>query len=422
MTSTPSSVAIVGAGLAGAKTAEELRTAGFDGTITMLGREEHRPYERPPLSKTNLLKGAVPDADLFVHEPSWYSEHDVDLLLGCSVDEVDLETKTLTATNGGSSEALRFDALVLATGSSPRHLDVPGADLSGVHYLRTLDDSRALHAALATGPRVVLVGGGWIGLEVAAAAATLGGSVTVLEASGMPLSTVLGERMASVLVEAHRAHGVEVRTHVDVASFTGDGAGHVTGVELRDGTQVPADIVVVGVGATPNVELAQAMGLDVDNGVLTDEHLRTSHPDVLAVGDIAHAWHPVLETRVRVEHWANALNQPKTVAATITGERAAYERLPYFYSDQYDLGLEYTGHVARGDVTELVVRGDESSGEFMAFWTREGSVAAGLSVNIWDRMEDIQALIRSRAVVAPSRLADPDVPLGELAASPAPSR
>ncbi|KRE41102.1 NAD(P)/FAD-dependent oxidoreductase [Knoellia sp. Soil729] len=414
MTSTPTSVAIVGAGLAGAKTAEELRTAGFDGAITLLGREEHRPYERPPLSKTNLLKGTVPDADLFVHEASWYSEHDVDLRLGCTVDAVDLETRTLTARVGGSSQSLPFDALVLATGSSPRHLDVPGADLSGVHYLRTLDDSRALHAALATRPRVVLIGGGWIGLEVAAAGATLGASVTVLESSGMPLGTVLGERIASVLVEAHRAHGVDVRTDVDVAGFTDDGAGRVTGVELRDGTQVAADLVVVGVGATPNLGLALAMGLDLDNGVLTDEFLRTSHAGVLAVGDIVNAWHPLLERRIRVEHWANALNQPKAVAATIVGERTAYERLPYFYSDQYDLGLEYTGHVARGDVTDVVVRGEEASGAFMAFWTMQGRVVAGLSVNIWDEMPNIQELIRSGDVVPASRLSDPNVPLGEL--------
>ena len=422
MTSTPSSVAIVGAGLAGARTAEELRATGFDGAITLLGREEHRPYVRPPLSKENLLKGEVPDADLFVHEASWYSDHDVDLRLGCAVEDVDLESGVLTATVGDASQSVRFDALVLATGSSARRLDVPGADLSGVHYLRTLDESRALHAALASGPRVVLIGGGWIGLEVAAAAATLGGSVTVLEASGMPLGTVLGERIASVLVRAHRAHGVDVRTHVDVVRLTGDRAGRVTGVELRDGTHVQADVVVVGVGATPNVELARAMGLDVENGVLTDEFLQTSHPRVFAVGDIANAWHPLLHRRVRVEHWANALNQPTTVAATLAGERTAYERLPYFYSDQYDLGLEYTGHVARGEVTELMVRGDESSDAFMAFWTVEGRVAAGLAVNVWDQMAGVQELVRSRGVVPPSRLADPDVPLGDLVLSPGLSR
>ena len=418
MTRTPTSVAIIGAGLAGARTAEELRTAGFDGAITLLGREEHRPYVRPPLSKTNLLTGEVPDGDLFVHEAAWYSDHDVDLRLGCSVDEVDLDARTLAVTSGGATDRISFDALVLATGSSPRHLGVPGSDLGGVHTLRTLDDSNVLRAALVDQPRVVLIGGGWIGLEVAAAAVTLGGSVTVLEASGMPLATVLGERMASVLVKAHRAHGVDVRTHVEVMRLTSDSAGRVTGVELRDGTQVPADLVVVGVGAAPNVELAESMGLDVDNGVLVDEFLQASRPGVIAVGDIANAWHPLLERRLRVEHWANALNQPKTAAATLMGERTAYERLPYFYSDQYDLGLEYTGHVARGDKTELVVRGDETSGAFMAFWTREGRVAAGLSINLWDQMEDIQELIRSREVVPPSRLADVEIPLDELVASP----
>jgi len=414
MTTTPTSVAIVGAGLAGAKTAEHLRVRGFDGGITLLGLEEHRPYERPPLSKAHLIDGDVPDDDLFVHQPSWYGEHDVDLCLGHRVEEVDLNARTLSTTSPAGPRTIAFDALVLATGSSPRRLDVPGADLSGIHHLRTLDDSRRLHAALTGHPRVVLVGGGWIGLEVAAAAATLGASVTVLEAGGMPLGSVLGDRLASVLVTAHRSHGVQVRTHVDVAAFVGGTDGHVAAVRLEDGTTIPADVVVVGVGASPNVELARSMGLALDNGVLTDEFLRTSHPGVIAVGDIAHAWNPVLDRRVRVEHWANALNQPGTAAATIMGELTAYERVPYFYSDQYDIGLEYTGHVARDDATDLVVRGDERSGAFMTFWLREGRVVAGMCVNVWDQMEDIQALIRSRGQVRPARLGDPDIPLGDV--------
>ncbi|MDT0215339.1 FAD-dependent oxidoreductase [Rothia sp. ARF10] len=422
MTPTPSSVVIVGAGLAGAKTAEHLRAAGFDRAITLLGREEHRPYERPPLSKAGLIQGAVPDDDLFVHPPSWYAEHEVDLRLGCTVDAVDVGGRTLSTTSQHGARTFAFDVLVLATGSSPRHLDVPGADLSGIHHLRTLDDSRRLRAALTRRPRVVLIGGGWIGLEVAAAAVTLGASVTVLEAGGMPLSTVLGERLASVLVAAHRERGVDVRTHVDVTGFTGGQDGRVAAVRLADGTIVPADVVVIGVGAVPNAELARSMGLALDGGVQTDEFLRTSHPGVLAVGDIAHAWHPVLERRVHVEHWANALNQPQTAAATITGGRTAYDRLPYFYSDQYDLGLEYTGHVGRGDVTELVVRGDERSGAFTAFWLREGRVAAGMSVNVWDQMDGIQALIRSRAKVSATRLGDPRTPLGEVVTEPRQAR
>lgn len=414
MTDTPSSVAIVGAGLAGAKTAEHLRALGFDGDVTVFGREQHRPYERPPLSKAILVQGAVPDHDLFVHEPSWYAEHDVDLRLGCAVEAVDLRARTLSTSSTAGTRTSGFDVLVLATGSSPRRLDVPGADLCGIHHLRTLDDSRGLRAALVGRPRVVLVGGGWIGLEVAAAAATLGASVTVLEAGAMPLGTVLGERLASVLVAAHRSHGVQVRTHVDVVGFAGTGDGRVAAVRLGDGTTLPADVVVVGVGARPSVELARAMRLAVDDGVLTDEFLRTSHPGVLAVGDIAHAWNPVFGRRIRVEHWANALNQPRTAAATIVGEPTAYDRLPYFYSDQYDLGLEYSGHVGRGDVTELVIRGDVTSGAFMAFWLREGRVAAGMSVNVWDQMESIQALIRSGAEVSRAGLSDADTPLGEV--------
>ena len=251
---------------------------------------------------------------MFVHEPSWYPNHDVDL------PWVAPSTRSTSGpehcrprhhgSGSGSGEAVAFDVLVLATGSSPRRLDVPGVDLSGVHHLRTLDDSRQLHTALAERPRVVLIGGGWIGLEVAAAAVTLGGSVTVLEAGGMPLGAVLGERMAAVLVEAHRAHGVEVRTHVDVAGLTDDGAGRVTGVELRDGTHVPADLVVVGVGATPNVELARAMGLAVDNGVLTDEYLRT-RPDVRRCGTSPTRGTPRSDAG-QGRALANALNQPNT--------------------------------------------------------------------------------------------------------------
>ncbi|GAB3083572.1 NAD(P)/FAD-dependent oxidoreductase [Pedococcus soli] len=407
-------VVIVGGGLAAAKTAEALRTRGFDRPITVFGQEGHRPYERPPLSKANLSLGTVAEDELFVHDPGWYDDNDVDLRTGRPVLGLDLPAHQITVGAGERTRTVPFDLLVLATGASPRKLPVPGSGLPGVHYLRTLEDSNALHAVLATGPRLVVIGGGWIGLEVAAAASTMGATVTVLEAGPMPMAPLLGERVAAVLLDAHRSHGVEVRTQAHVVALVNDGRGHVSGVELADGTHLEADAVVVGIGALPNTALAEQAGLKVANGVVVDPHLQTSHPDVFAVGDIANAWHPTLGRRLRVEHWANALNQPQTVAAAITGQGEHYDALPYFFSDQYDLGLEYVGHPDPVLPCEVVIRGDETSGKFTAFWLQEGKVAAGLSVNSWGQTKDVEALIRGGVHPPLALLTDTDVPLDDL--------
>ncbi|WP_270886097.1 NAD(P)/FAD-dependent oxidoreductase [Pedococcus sp. 5OH_020] len=409
---TPTAV-IVGAGLAGAKTAEALRDHGFDGRIRLLGQEPHRPYERPPLSKQNLTAGHVEDG-LYVHPTGWYAEHDVDLRTGCRVERIDLRAREL----GTSAGQLGWDVLVLATGSSPRRIAIPGSDLSGVHYLRTLEDSNALHARLQRRPDVVIVGGGWVGLEVAAAAATTGASVTVLEQARLPMEAILGERLARFLVAAHRGHGVQVRSAAKVAAFTSNGRRQVSGVRLADGTVLQADLVVVGIGAVPQTELAAAAGLAVDNGVVVDDHLRTGHPDVYAVGDLANAYHPTLKRRLRVEHWANALNQPQTVGAAVTGQDEPYDRLPYFFSDQYDLGLEYMGHLDPSLPHDVVVRGDEQTGTFLGFWVQRGRLAAGLAVNSWGALDEVEPLIRSGRQVSLAELADPDVPLGQLGRRP----
>ncbi len=404
-------VVVVGAGLAGAKTVEALRDGGYDGTVTLIGTETERPYERPPLSKGYLQGNEERDA-AFVHPADWYAAHDVDLRTGTTVRSLDLTSHDLLDDAGTRTG---FDHLVLATGSEPRRLDVPGADLDGVLHLRTLDDSDRLRAALVAGTRVVVVGGGWIGLEVAAAARAAGCEVSVLVRDPMPLLHVLGPELAAMFADLHRGNGVDLRTRTEIAEVVAaDGGTQVGAVALADGTRLDADLVVVGIGAAPRVGLARDAGLTVEDGVLVDAHLRSSDPHVLAVGDVARAAHPLLGTHLRVEHWANALHQPATAAATILGRDEPYDRLPYFFTDQYDLGMEYVGWVGPHGYDEVVVRGDLGSRELIAFWRREGRVVAGMNVNVWDVVDDVQALIRSGAVVERDRLADPDVPLTDL--------
>lgn len=385
-TAGPRTVAVVGAGLAGSKAVEALRAEGFDGRIVLFGEEPHRPYERPPLSK-GYLQGNDERGTVFVHPEEWYGEHDVDLRLGAAVSGLDRHAHELMTTDG---QPVHYDRLLLATGASPRHLRLPHADLPGVHYLRTLDDSDALRATFRPGANVVVIGAGWIGLETAAAARTAGATVTVLESAELPLLRVLGPQMARVFADLHRENGVDLRLGVTVSGLRGDGSA-VTGVQLGDGTEIDADAVVVGIGVTPNVDLARQAGLAVDDGVLVDASLRTSDAHVFAAGDVANAEHPVLGRRIRVEHWANALHQPEVAAKSILGQEAVYDRLPYFFTDQYDLGMEYVGYAGADD--DVVVRGDLEGREFVALWTRDGKVVAGMNVNVWDVTDRIRDLI-----------------------------
>ncbi len=401
-------VVIVGAGLAGAKTAEALRDGGFGGRVTIVGDEAHRPYERPPLSKGYLL-GTAERESVFVHASDWYATHDVDLRLGSPVVAIDRDARGVVL---GDGTAVGYGRLVIATGSSPRVLDLPGSDLAGIHYLRRLEDSERIRETFARSTRVAIVGAGWIGLETAAAARAAGVEVTLLEAAELPLVRVLGTEVATEFADLHREHGVDLRLGVGVDSFVGSNS--VTGVLLADGGTIAADAVLVGVGITPNVSLAADAGLGVDDGVLVDEHLRTTDPDVFAVGDVANAWHPGLGRRIRVEHWANALNQPAVAAAGIRGDDAVYDRLPYFYSDQYDLGMEYLGYAAPDEYDAVVIRGDVSSREFVAFWLSQGQVLAGMNVNVWDVGDAIRALVESRRVIDAARLRDVAIPLDEV--------
>jgi 3-phenylpropionate/trans-cinnamate dioxygenase ferredoxin reductase subunit len=398
---------VVGGGLAGARSVEVLREKGFDGRLVLLAGEDHLPYERPPLSKGYLKTGEGLE-DAFVHDAQWYADHDIEVRTGTVVTLIDRDARVVETTAG---ERIGWDRLLLATGSSPRHLDLPGADLEGVLKLRTIEDSDRLRDALAPGRKVVLIGGGWIGLEVAAAAREAGASVTVLESLDLPLVRVLGPAIATVFADLHREHGVDLRTGVQVQELLGaDGA--VTGVRLGDGSTVPADVVVVGIGAAPNTGLAQDAGLQVDNGVVADAVGRTSDPDIFVVGDVANADHPFLGGRVRVEHWANALNQPTLVAAGMLDLPGPEAELPYFFTDQYDLGMEYHGLGSPDD--EVVVRGDLAGREFLAFWLRDGAVCAAMNVNVWDVGDAVKGLIRSRAKVDRAQLADTDVPLENL--------
>ena len=408
---TDQSYLIVGASMAGAKTAEALRAEGFAGPVTLIGEEHDRPYERPPLSKDYLL-GKAEREKIYVHPAQWYAEHDIDLQLGTSVTGIDRAAHQVSLADG---RQVGYAKLLLATGSSPRRLSVPGADLDGVLYLRSVADSDAIRTAFQSAGTVAVIGAGWIGLETAAAARAAGAEVTVLEMAELPLLRVLGPQAAQVFADLHREHGVDLRFGIQVAEITGSG-GKADGVRLADGSHVSADVVIVGVGITPNSQLAEAAGLDVSNGVQVDAQLRSSDPDIYAAGDVANAFHPLLGKHIRVEHWANARYQPRVAAKTMLGQDAVYDRIPYFFTDQYDLGMEYAGYVEPDGYDEVVFRGDVGRREFIAFWLGDGGrVLAGMNVNIWDVNDDIQALVRSKRVVDTVALRDPAAPLASLA-------
>ena len=404
-----STYVIVGASLAGAKAAETLRQEGFDGNIVLLGEEDERPYERPPLSKGYLL-GKEDRSSIFVHEEGWYAENGVDLRLGVRVTALDPGAKQVSLADGGT---IAYDRVLLATGASPRRLNAPGADLDGIMYLRRVGDSERLQAALRGAGQVVTVGGGWIGLEVTAAAREAGCEVTVVEPELVALHRQLGPELGGVFTDLHKEHGVVFRFRESVTEFRGSG-GKVNGVVTSSGAVLPADLVVVGIGAIPATGLASDAGLDVGNGVIVDAGLRASAPSVFAAGDVANAYHPLYRKHVRVEHWANALNGGPAAAKSMLGQGVSYDAVPYFYSDQYDLGMEAAGLPEPDTYDRVVYRGDLAGREFVAFWLSDGMVMAGMNVNVWDVNDDIQALIRSRRRVAEARLADLDVAIPDL--------
>jgi 3-phenylpropionate/trans-cinnamate dioxygenase ferredoxin reductase component len=397
---------IVGASLAGAKAAEALRKDGFDGDVTLVGEEGERPYERPPLSK-EYLRGEAGADKLFVHKEGYYEAAGIELRLGQTVTGIDVDANVVELAAG---ERLPYDSLLLTTGSRPRPINLPGADLGGVHYLRTMANSASLRDAIRGADRVAVIGAGWIGCEVAASAREMGAAVVMVELADLPLQRVLGPEVGRFYRDLHADHGVEM--HFGVATCSLVGSGSVEGVRLADGNTLPADVVVVAVGVAPMTELAEKAGIEVGNGVLTDEFLQTSSPGVFAAGDVANAFHPLFGERVRVEHWANARNQGPAAARNMLGKSRPYVRVPYFYSDQYDVSMEYSGYAPAWD--EVVFRGEVASQVFMAFWLKDGRVAAGMNVNIGDAAGKISDLVSSRRVVDKAKLADPDVGLTEV--------
>ena len=402
---TARTIAIVGASLAGAKAAEGAREAGHEGRIVLIGDEAPAPYERPPLSK-EILRGEKDVEAAQVHPAGFYAEHSIELVTDEAV-ALDTADRTIELASGAF---ISFDTAVLATGAAPRRIDVPGAGLSGVHHLRTLDDAVRLREAIRGATRVAVIGAGWIGSEVAASARQMGADVVLIDPAPVPLHRVLGDEIGAVFRDLHADNGVDLRLGATVSGLRGTDV--VERVVLGDGREEPADVVVVGVGVVPRTALAAGTSIQLDDGIVVDAHLVTSVEDIYAAGDVANAWHPHYQRHLRVEHWANARNQGIVAGRNAAGERETYARLPYFFSDQYDLGMEYVGQSEPGD--ELTIRGDLDAREFIAFWHRDGNVTAAMNVNVWEVADELKALITERATVDRERLADPDAALGDL--------
>jgi 3-phenylpropionate/trans-cinnamate dioxygenase ferredoxin reductase subunit len=406
---TKPSFVIVGGGMAGAIAAETLREEGFDGKITLLGQEPNAPYERPPLSK-DYLQGKAARDSIFVHPEPWYAEHAVELSLDSAVTSLEPASRTVTTAAG---ERLSYDKLLLATGSKPRRLDVPGADLDGVYYLRNVEDSERIKIEFARAKRVVIIGAGWIGLETAAAARAAGLDVTLLVSGDLPLQHVLGPEAAPIFDELHRSHGVDLRYRTTAVELTGR-HGAATGVRLSDSTKIDADMIIVGVGVAPRTELAAEAGLKIDNGIVVDEHLRTTDPDIFAAGDIAQTYSPRLGRHIRVEHWANARRQGAVAAKAMLGQDAFDVRPSYFFTDQYDLSMEYTGDIGPAGYDRVIFRRYADSGQMIVFWLYEQRILAGMNINIWDVADDIERLIQSARPVNADDLGNPAIPVATL--------
>jgi NADPH-dependent 2,4-dienoyl-CoA reductase/sulfur reductase-like enzyme len=387
-------IVVIGAGLTGANAVDELRRQGYRGDITLIGAEPHLPYERPPLSK-GLLLGTAEPGSVLVHDRRWYADHQVDLRLGSPVTELDLDRRHVSV----AGTPIPYDRLLLATGASPRRLSVAEPSNPDVVYLRTLDD--ALHLRTHLTGHMLVVGAGWVGLEVASAARQAGATVTVVEAGPLPLLGVLGPELAPVFASLHREHGVDLRLNTTVDTLIG------TRADLSDGSRVNADLVIVGIGATPEDQLAAQAGLATANGVLVDARLRSSDPHVYAAGDAANHDHPGLGRRIRVEHWDNAIEQGKHAARTMLGDHLPYTRQPYFFTDQYDLGMEYVGHVEPAGYDEVIIRGDAGNRVITAFWVRDNLVQAGMHLNDWDAIDPIRSIVAGTTDL--SALRDPDM-------------
>jgi len=401
------SFCIVGANLAGGRAAEALRESGFDGRIVLIGAEPDRPYERPPLSK-EYLRREMPEERVYLRPPGYYEEQRIELRLGVSATKLDATEGTVELASSGR---INYEKLLIATGCEVRRLNIPGTDLGGVHYLRTRAESDELAVLLQEARRVVVVGAGFIGSEVAASARRLGKEVTILEASTVPLARALGTKMGEVCAAIHREHGVDLRLSCHVREFRG--AGRIEEVVLADGSRLQCDLAVVGVGVTPAVGWLEGSGVALDNGVLVNEYCETNLPDVYAAGDVANAWNPLFGERLRAEHFDNAQNQGTAAGKVMAGGREPYTPIPYFWSDQYEHTMQYVGHASGED--GIILRGDLRNRSFTAFYVREGRVRAGFAIG---RPRDIMAarrLIQAGKQVDPKLLADEQTDLRALA-------
>jgi 3-phenylpropionate/trans-cinnamate dioxygenase ferredoxin reductase component len=399
-------IVVVGAGLAAARASEALRKEGYEGSITILGEEAERPYLRPPLSK-EYLRGESDREAVYVHPATFYAEQRIDVRSGTTVRGIEPGPREVVL---DGQERVPFDRLLIATGARPRTLPVPGADLPGVMTLRSLSDADAIHAAAIDAERIVVIGAGWIGSEVAASLRMLGRTVVLIAPEAAPLERVLGREVGGVYRDLHLEHGVNWRPGTTVRRVIG--TDRVQAIETSAGERIAADLVVVGVGVQPRTELAAGAGLAVADGIEVSATLETSVPGIFAAGDVASAWHPFYNRRLRSEHWANAKFQGWAAGRSMLGATDPFDRIPYFYSDQYDVGMEYTGYASASD--RLVVRGSLADRQFVAFWLADGRVVAGMNTNIWDVAKPIERLIRSRAVVDIDAVADPSVAIDEL--------
>lgn len=406
MMSTIPTCVIVGANLAGASAAETLRREGYAGKITLLGAEPEWPYERPPLSK-GFLRGEVTAQKLTLHDGQFYADQQIEVRLGARAVALDAAQRALTLADGTT---LVGDHILIATGTEPRRLTCQGADLAGVHYLRTVADARAIAADLAPGRRLVVIGAGFIGAEVAASARQMGVEVTLLEVLPVPLQRVLGDEVGRVYADLHRAHGVDLRLSEGIASI--EGTDRARAVLTTLGSRIPCDAVVVGIGVIPATGWLAGSGLDLANGVLTNEFCETSVAGILAAGDVANWWHPTWQERLRVEHYDNAIKQGAAAAMTIAGQRIPYAPVPYFWSDQYDVHLQYLGHATTWD--DVVWRGNVAGCDGSVWYLQSGIPRAALLLNRPREMVPARKLIAAGQVLDRAQLADVTVEMRSL--------
>lgn len=398
--------AIIGTGQAGGWTAKTLRDEGFDGRVVLIGEENYPPYERPPLSKEVLLGDAAPESTYLWPEGTLEGQ-DIEFKLGTRVSRIDRSSKTLEFDGG---ETLGYDRLMIATGTRVRRLDIPGADLGGVHYLRAIPETLAIRKDIAAGGRVMVVGGGWIGLEVAAAARKQGAEVTVIEAADRLCGRALTPDLSEYLLQAHLGHGVDIRCNTGIERLEGDG--RVSRAVLGDGTALDIGTCVIGIGILPNDELASAAGLDVDNGIVVDEFCRSSDPDIFSAGDVTNHPNPLLGRRIRLESWENAQNQAICAAKSMLDNGAPYSEIPWFWSDQYDMNIQLVGLPVGWD--ETVTRGDPASGAFMVFYLKDGKIDGASAINNGRDIRMAKRMMAGGIAPSPADLADESIKLQKL--------